>query len=99
MEKKSLESPIISIYNMNYWVHINPLSIKQGSLFCLSHWDLPNHNVSHCALGIFENLSMSRNIISLGSLYHDASHHALGIFESSQWAEVSSHIGPYIGNE
>jgi hypothetical protein len=28
-------------------------------MFCLSHWDLPNHNVSWYALGIFGKLLMS----------------------------------------
>jgi len=39
---------------------MNLLSMKQGSLFCLSCQDLPNHGASCHTLGIFKKLSMSR---------------------------------------
>jgi hypothetical protein len=35
------------------------LSIKEGSLFCLSHLDLPNHIVSQDVLGILGKPLMS----------------------------------------
>jgi hypothetical protein len=35
------------------------LSIKKGSLFCLSHRDAPNHIVSHDVIGILGKPLMS----------------------------------------
>ncbi len=43
-----------------YLSMMNLLSMKQGSLFCLSCLDLPNHGASCHILGIFKKLSMSR---------------------------------------
>jgi hypothetical protein len=46
------------------------LSIKEGSLFCFSHRDLPNHIVSHDVLGILAKPWMSMSAPSVfGSVW------------------------------
>jgi hypothetical protein len=47
-------SMLVDRKNSEIIIRIGNLSMKQGRLFCfvLSHWDLPNHGTSCCALGI-----------------------------------------------